>query len=131
MTPRGPNEEIKIHEHSSATTRGGEYSGSALRGHWENTRTAYNKYYCDGCNQHHTYYRGDRGYGNYNSNGYYTDIELEDYGYDSCGYNVHEADYGYYTYYHGQDGYGDYNSEGKYACASIGNYRWQLRIHEL
>merc|ERR1711862_880518 len=105
-----------------ATTRGGEYSGSALRGHWENTRTAYNKYYCDGGNQHHTYYRGDGGYGNYNSDGYYTDVKLEDYGYDSCGYNVHEADYGYYTYYNRQDGYGDYNSEGEYACASIKNY---------
>ena len=113
VAPRGLNEEIKTHEHSSATTRGGEYSGSTLRGHWENTRTAYNKYYCDGCNQHQTYYRGDGDYGKYNSDGYYTDVELEHYGYDSCGCNVHEANDGHYIYYHGQDGYGDYNSEGE------------------
>ena len=111
VTLRGPNEGIKTHEQSSATTRGGKY-----------TRTAYNKYYCDGSNQHQTYYRGDGDYGNYNSDGYYTDVELEHYGYDSCGCNVHEANDGHYIYYHGQDGYGDYNSEGEYACASIENY---------
>ena len=122
VTPRGPNEEFKTHEHSNATTRGGEYSESDLHGHWENTRTAYNEYYCDGDNQHQTYYRGDEDYGNYNSDGYYTNVELEHHENDSCGYNVHEANYGNYIYYHGQDGYGDYNSEGEYACASINNY---------
>ena len=112
VTPREPNEEFKTNEHSSATARGGEY----------NTRTAYNDYDCDGYSQHHTYDRGDGGYGTYNSDGYYTGVELDYYGYDSCGYNVHEADDGYHIYYHGQDGYGDYNSEGEYACASISNY---------
>merc|ERR1711862_615530 len=117
VAPRGPNE-----EQSNATTRGGEYNEGALRGHWENTRAAYDKYYCDGCNQHQTYYREDGDYGTYNSDGYYTDVELEDHEYDSCGCDVHAADYGHYIYYHGQDGYGDYNSEGEYACASISNY---------
>merc|ERR1712176_443097 len=112
VTPRGPNEEFKTNEHSSATARGGEY----------NTRTAYNDYDCNGYSQHHTYYRGDEDYGNYNSDGYYTNVKLEDHEYDSCGCNVHEANYGDYIYYHGQDGYGDYNSEGEYACASIENY---------
>ena len=109
MTPRGPNEAFKTHEQSNATTRGGEYSGSTLHGHWNNTRTAYNDYDCDGYSHHHPYDRGDGGYGTYNS-------------YDSCGYNVQEADDGYYIYYQGQDGYGDYNSEGEYACANIINY---------
>ena len=117
VTPRGPNE-----EQSNATTRGGEYSEGARRVHWENTRAAYDKYYCDGCDQHQTYYRGDEDYGNYNSDGYYTNVELEHHENDSCGCNVHEANYGDYIYYHGQDGYGDYNSEGEYACASIENY---------
>merc|ERR1712176_215541 len=112
VTPRGPNEEFKTHEHSNATARGGEH----------NTLTAYNDYDCDGYSQHHTFYRGDEDYGNYNSDGYYTNVELEHHGYDSCGCNVHEANYGEYIYYHGQDGYGDYNSEGEYACASIENY---------
>merc|ERR1711982_294610 len=96
--------DIKTHEHSGATTRGGEYSEDARRVHWENTRAAYDKYYCDGCDQHQTYYRGDEDYGNYNSDGYYTYVELEHHENDSCGYNVHEANYGDYIYYHGQDG---------------------------
>ena len=120
VTPRGPND-----EHSNATTRGGDYNEGALRGHWENTRAAYDKYYCDECDQHQTYYRGDGDYGTYNSDGYYTDVELEDHKYDSCGCDVHEADYGYYIYDHGQDGYGDYNSEGEYArcCCRQGRRR--------
>merc|ERR1711862_308496 len=73
-------EDIKTHEHSGATTRGGEYSEGARRVHWENTRAAYDKYYCDGCDQHQTYYRGDEDYGNYNSDGYYTYVELEHHG---------------------------------------------------
>ena len=107
-------------EHNLRQTRGGKYSGSALRGHWNNTRIAYKNDNCNGVD--HTYYCGDGDYGNYNSDGYYTDVELEHYGYDSCGCNVHEANDGHYIYYHGQDGYGDYNSEGEYACASIENY---------
>merc|ERR1711862_567433 len=106
-------------EHGNATTRGGEYNEGALRGHWENTRAAYDKYYCDGCNQHQTYYREDGDYGTYNSDGYYTDVELEDHEYDSCGCDVHEADYGHYIYYHGQDGYGYYND---YVGAKTGGY---------
>ena len=115
----GLNEGEEVHERSSATTRGGEFSGSALRGHWRNTRTAYNYYYCDGCNQHHTHYRGDGGYGTYNSDGYYTGVELDYYGYDSCGYNDDEANYVHNIYYHGDDGHGTYNSEGDYARANI------------
>ena len=98
------------HGYSSATTGGGEYSGSALRGHWNNTRTAYNNEYCNGTD--HTYYRGDGGYGNNNSDGYYTGVGPENYGNDSCGYEVHEAN----------DGYGNDNSEGEYAYANIENY---------
>ena len=118
----GQHEEARAHERSSATTRGGEYSGSAARGHWNNNRTAYNYYYCDGDNQHHTYYRGDGGYGTYNSDGYYTGVELDYYGYDSCGYNDNEANYVHNMYYHGNDGHGTYNSEGDYACANINTY---------
>ena len=112
----------EAHEQSSATTRGGEFSGSALRGHWRNTRAAYNYYYCDGHNQHHTHYRGDGGYGTYNSDGYYTGVKLDYYGYDSCGYNVQEANYGYNMYYHNDDGDGTYNSDGNYARATNNNY---------
>ena len=122
VTPRGLNEEIKTHEHSSATTRGGEYSGSALRGHWENTRTAYNDYYCDGCNQHHTHYRGDGGYGIYNNDGDYTGVKLDYYRCDSCGYNNDEANYVHNIYYHSDDGHGTYGSKGDYARAIINNY---------
>ena len=107
-------------EHDLQQTRGGEYSGSALRGHWNNTRTAYENDYCNGAD--HTYYRGDGGYGTYNSDGYYTGVEPDYYGNDSCGYNVHEANDGYNIYYHGDDGYGEYNSDGEYACANIDNY---------
>ena len=89
----GINEEARAHERSSATTRGGEYSGSARRGHWNNTRTAYENDHCNGAN--HTYYRRDGGYGDYNSAGYYTDVEPDYYGNDSCGNNVHEANDGY------------------------------------
>ena len=122
MAPTGLNEEDKTHEQSSATTGGGKYSGSALRGHWNNTRTACNDYDCDGYSQHHTHDRGDGGYGTYNSNGYYTDVGLDYYGYDSCGYNVQEANDGYNINYHGDDDHGTYNSEGDYAHASINNY---------
>ena len=97
-------------ENDLRQTRGGEYSGSALRGHWNNTRTAYNNDYCNRTD--HSYYRGDRGYGDYNSDGYYTDVGPDYHGNDSCGYNVHEAN----------DGNGYYNSEGDYACANIDNY---------
>ena len=110
VAPTGLNEEDKTHKRSSATTRGGKYSGSALRGHWNNTRTAYNNEYCNGID--HTYYRGDRGYGNNNSGGYYTGVGPENYGNNSCGYEVHEAN----------DGYGNDNSEGEYAYANIENY---------
>ena len=97
-------------ENDLRQTRGGEYSGSALRGHWNNTRTAYNN---DDCNRtNHTYYRGDGGYGNYNSDGYYTGVGPDHYGNDSCGYNVNEAN----------DGHGKYNSDGEYAYANIDNY---------
>ena len=110
MATTGLNE--RAHEHSSATTRGGEYSGSAARGHWNNTRTANNYYDCDGYYQHHTYYREDGGYGNYNSDGEYTGVELDYYGHDSCGYNDYEENDGcyYYTYggYHCEDEYGGY-----------------------
>ena len=118
----GLNEGTRAHERSSATTRGGEYSGSALRGHWNNTRTANSYYDCDGYNQHHTYYRGDGGYGTYNSDGYYTGVEPDYYGYDSCGYNDDEANYVHTYYYHGEDGHGTDNSEGDYARATINNY---------
>ena len=97
-------------ENDLRQTRGGEYSGSALRGHWNNTRTAYNSDYCNGAD--HTYYRGDGGYGTYNSDGYYTGVGPENYGNGSCGYEVHEAN----------DGYGNDNSEGEYAYANIDNY---------
>ena len=59
-------------ENDLRQTRGGEYSGSALRGHWNNTRTAYKNNECNEAD--HTYYRRDGGYGNYNSNGYYTGV---------------------------------------------------------
>ena len=118
----GLNEGTEAHERSSATTRGGEYSGSALRGHWNNTRTADKNDYCNGAEEHHTYYRGDGGYGYYNSNGDYTGVEPDYYGNDSCGYNVHDANDEYDRYYHSEDGYGNYNSEGEYACANINNY---------
>ena len=107
-------------EYDLRQTRGGEYSGSALRGHWNNTRTAYTNDDCNGAD--HTYYRGDGGYGNYNSDGYYTDVGPDDYGNDSCAYNVHDANDGYNMYCHGEDGYGDNNSEGDYARANIYNY---------
>ena len=97
-------------EYDLRQTRGGEYSGSALRGHWNNTRTAYNTDDCNGKN--HTYYRGDGGYGNNNSDGYYTGARPDNYGNDSCGYDVHEAN----------DGYGNHNSEGGYAYANIDDY---------
>ena len=116
----GLNEGARAHKCSSATTRGGKYSGSAVRGHWNNTRTAYKNDHCNGADR--TYYRGGGGYGYYNSDGYYTGVEPDYHGNDSCGYNVHEANYGYNSYYHGEDGYGDYNSEGEYACANIDNY---------
>ena len=116
----GINEREEAHERSSATTGGGEYSGSALRGHWNNTRTAYKNDHCNGAD--HTHYRGDGDYGYYNSDGYYTGVEPEYYGNDSCGCNVYEANDGYYRYHHGEDSYGNYNSEGEYACANIDNY---------
>ena len=114
---------MKEQEHTSTVALqqgGGKYSGSALRGHWNNTRTAYTNDDCNGAD--HTYYRGDGGYGNYNSDGYYTDVGPDDYGNDSCAYNVHDANDGYNMYCHGEDGYGDNNSEGDYARANINNY---------
>ena len=97
------------HGYSSATTGGGEYSGSALRGHWNNTRTAYENDYCNGTD--HTDYRGDKGYGYYNSDGYYTGVGPDNYGNNSCGYNAYEVDDGQYGCY--DDTYG-----GNY-CKSV------------
>merc|ERR1711982_226707 len=105
--------DIKTHEHGGATTRGGEYSEGARRVHWENTRAAYDKYYCDGCDQHQTYYRGDEDYGNYNSEGEYACASIENYYDGSCGYTSYDEEYrcwhqcetehgGYYNDYDGE-----------------------------
>ena len=100
------------HKRSSAISRGDEH----------NIHAAYKNDYCDGFNKHHTYYRGEGGYGYYNSDGDYTGVKLDHYGYDSCGYNDYEANYVYNVYYHGNDGYGTNNSKGDYVCANINNY---------
>ena len=72
-----------------------EQSSAKKRGDKHNNRTTYNNDYCDGYNKQHStsYYRGDRDYGYYNSNGDYTDIYLDYNGYDICGYYNYEANY--------------------------------------
>ena len=97
-------------------------SSAAARGEEQDICAAYNNKYCNGNHKHHTYHRGDGGYGQYNSDGDYTGVELDYYGHDSCGYNDYEARYEDNIYYHGNDGYGTYNSEGEYACSNIHNY---------
>ena len=143
MTASGVNEGEEAHERSSATKGGGKYSGRALRGHWNNTCTAYTNDYCNGAD--HTHYRGDGGYGYYNNDGFHTGVGPNYYGNNSCGDNVHEANNGngnynsngYYTgvgpenygndscgyeVHEANDGYGNDNSEGEYAYANIDNY---------
>ena len=104
-------------EYDLRQTRGGEYSGSALRGHWNNTRTAYKN---DECNEtNHTYYRGN---GDYNSKGKYACANIDNYYDDSCGYT---GQYGGYD-----DNYGGNYCNSEYGKDYNGNVGVETDAYE-